>query len=57
MINGKLREELGDYLDKLVITNENIGEVRRSLFFPWECEWNGLVRDETAVREVHEDVL
>lgn len=55
--NGKLREDLGAYLDTLHITNENIGEIRRALFFPWECEWNGIVRDETAAREVHEDIL
>ena len=29
----------------------NIGDIRRSLFVPWESQWNGWVRDETASRE------
>ena len=46
-----LRQELCDHLDSLNITSENIGEVRRSLFLPFQTSWNGLVRDETAKRE------
>ena len=43
--------ELREYLDKIAITPNNIGEVRRLCFVPWDSEWNGLVRDETAKRE------
>ena len=46
-----LLRELRAYLDALIITGENIGDIRRSLFMPWDSEWNGRVRDETAVRE------
>ena len=43
--------ELRAYLDTLTITGDNIGDIRRSLFVPWESAWNGWVRDETAARE------
>ena len=43
--------ELRAYLNSLIITSDNIGDIRRSLFMPWKCEWNALVRDETAKRE------
>jgi hypothetical protein len=43
--------ELRAYLDSLTITSDNIGNIRRSLFVPWESPWNGIVRDETAARE------
>jgi NTP pyrophosphatase (non-canonical NTP hydrolase) len=43
--------ELRAYLDTLIITSDNIGDIRRSLFFPWDSRWNGWVRDETAARE------
>lgn len=46
-----LPHELRTYLDTLTITGENIGEIRRSLFLPWDSAWNGLVREETAARE------
>lgn len=46
-----LRGELRVYLDTLSITGDNIGDIRRSLFVPWESSWNGWVRDETAARE------
>jgi hypothetical protein len=46
-----LRHELGIYLDTLVITGDNIGEIRRSLFMPWDSAWNGIVREVTAQRE------
>jgi hypothetical protein len=46
-----LRGELGTYLDGLVITPDNIGDIRRGLFMPWESAWNAYVRDETAKRE------
>jgi hypothetical protein len=47
-----LRHELCAYLDSLTITGENIGDIRRSCFVPWDSAWNGIVRDETAEREV-----
>ena len=43
--------ELRVYLNTLTITSENIGDIRRSLFFPWDSAWNEMVRDETAARE------
>jgi hypothetical protein len=46
-----LREELGTYLDGLVITGDTIGDIRRRLFMPWDSAWNAYVRDETAKRE------
>jgi len=46
-----LQAELRRYLDTLVINGDNIGGIRRSLFMPWDSEWNGIVRDETAIRE------
>lgn len=45
------RRELRNYLDTLKIDGDNIGEIRRSLFVPWDSSWNGIVRDETALRE------
>lgn len=47
----KLKSELIAYLDTIPVTSENIGEIRRSCFMPFDCEWNGIVRDETAARE------
>jgi hypothetical protein len=46
-----LRLELRAYLDTLTITGDTIGDIRRRCFVPWESEWNGIVRDETAKRE------
>lgn len=46
-----LLNELRDYLDTLNITRANIGDIRRQCFMPWEGDWNGCVRDETAARE------
>lgn len=46
-----LRNELRAYLDGLTITGDNIGEIRRSLFMPWDSPWNDVVREETANRE------
>jgi hypothetical protein len=46
-----LQHELRVYLDTLTITSDNIGDIRRSLFVPWDSAWNGIVRDETAARE------
>lgn len=43
--------ELRKHLDGLTITSDNIGDIRRRLFFPFDSMWNGWVRDETAVRE------
>lgn len=46
-----MKEELINWLNKQTITSDNIGEIRRSCFVPWDSEWNGIVRDETAIRE------
>lgn len=40
-----------NWMDRQIITGENIGGIRNSLFMPFDCEWNGWVRDETAKRE------
>jgi hypothetical protein len=48
----ELVKELQRYLDSMVITDRNIGDVRRSCFVPWNIKWNGIVRDETAKREI-----
>lgn len=49
------RDKLIRYLDNLdrPITGENIGQIRRDLMMPFDCEWNAWVRDETAAREKH----
>lgn len=47
-----LQHELRLYLDALAIDGDNIGEIRRRLFVPWDSAWNGIVRDETAMREI-----
>ena len=39
------------YLDTKRITPDTIGDIRRTLFMPWESQWNALVREETAARE------
>jgi hypothetical protein len=49
--DAEMQKELRVYLDNMKITSENIGEIRRSLFLPWESQWNGWVREETAKRE------
>jgi uncharacterized protein len=46
-----LKSELRIYLDGQKINSENIGEIRRACFVPWDSEWNAFVRDETAARE------
>lgn len=47
----ELRKQMTAYLDALQITSENIGDIRRSMFMPFDSEWNGIVREETAARE------
>lgn len=49
--DAELRRELRAHLDSLVITSDNIGDIRRGMFMPWDSSWNGWVRDETAARE------
>jgi hypothetical protein len=44
-------EALTKHLDTLIITSDNIGVVRSRLMMPFDCEWNGAVRDMTAARE------
>ena len=46
-----LRRELCLWLDQQVITGDNIGDIRRQCFVPWDSAWNGIVREETAARE------
>ena len=46
-----LRTELWKWLSEQVITSENIGNIRRQCFVPWNSAWNALVRDETAASE------
>ena len=43
--------ELTRYLDSIDIHSDNIGDIRRACFVPWDSPWNSLVRDETAARE------
>ena len=49
--DATLRRELQTHLDTIHIDGSNIGEIRHSLFLPWDSSWNGWVRDETASRE------
>jgi hypothetical protein len=51
MNNTTLVKELRIWLDSQLITSDNIGDIRCSLFLPWDSEWNSIVRDETATRE------
>ena len=51
LILTKMTHELRAYLDTFIITGDNIGDIRRDCFVPWDSEWNGIVRDETAQRE------
>lgn len=44
-------DELRTYLKTKRITSDNIGEIRRDLFVPWESQWNAAVREETAALE------
>src|SRR6185503_20843024 len=48
---NELIEELKRWLDTQSITSGNIGNIRRQCFVPWDSKWNGIVRDETAIRE------
>ena len=50
--DADLLRELRVYLDTQVITGDTIGDLRRSLFMPWDSMWNGWVREETAKREL-----
>jgi len=47
-----MKRQLREYLDRTgAITSDNIGHVRRSLFMPFECDWNKWVRELTGARE------
>ncbi len=48
---AKVKQAVFLYLNTLVITSDNIGDIRRSLFMPFDCKWNGWVRDMTAELE------
>jgi hypothetical protein len=50
-----MHREMCAYLDTLTITGLNIGEIRRSLFVPWDSLWNDWVREDTAARETSFD--
>lgn len=48
-----LKIELENWLKTIpIIDGENIGGIRRACFVPWDSEWNGIVRELTAQREV-----
>lgn len=51
-----LKRELRNWLKTQTVTSANIGEIRAQCFVPWVSEWNGIVRDETALRENQPDV-
>jgi hypothetical protein len=46
-----LTQELADWLDTQTIDGDNIGDIRRDCFVPWDSKWNEIVRNETAARE------
>lgn len=50
------RLELQAFLDMLVITSDNIGDIRRQLFTSCDSSWNSWVRDDTAIRELSTEV-
>lgn len=50
--DADVRREMRAYLDTLTIHGDNIGDIRRSLFMPFDSQWNGWVRDDTAEREL-----
>jgi len=50
-IDFYLETELKNYLSSIKVTSDNIGDIRRSLFVPWNSKWNGLVRDVSAELE------
>lgn len=47
-----MKKQLAAHIAMLTVTRENIGKIRRSLFMPFDCEWNGWVRGLTAEREI-----
>jgi len=47
-----LLSEFRNWLDSQTITSENIGDIRRQCFVPWDSKWNGVVREWTAEREI-----
>lgn len=51
MNDQELYQELVEWLNTQNITTDNIGEIRRQCFMPWDSAWNMIVRDETAARE------
>lgn len=46
-----MKRQLREHIATLTITSGNIGGIRAGLLMPFECEWNGWVRDLTAERE------
>lgn len=53
---GNLANELRKWLDEQDITPDTIGNIRRRCSMPWDGAWNALVRDETAARELPNDI-
>ena len=50
-----LKEELIKYLDSIQIDCDNIGDIRRECFVPWDSKWNRIVRDLTVERELNKE--
>jgi hypothetical protein len=48
---AKVKTAVFRYINTLVITSDNVGDIRRSLFMPYDCKWNGWIRDMTAELE------
>lgn len=46
-----LHGEFLTWLNQHEITAENIGDIRRCCFVPWNSSWNSIVREETARRQ------
>jgi hypothetical protein len=46
-----IKKLLGYCLDRTAVTSDNIGNIRYDLFLPFDCAWNGNVREMTAERE------
>ena len=49
---NEMIDQLCQWLNSQTINGDTIGNIRRQCFMPFDCAWNGIVRDETAKREV-----
>ena len=52
MLKSILHLELISWLDQQRIDTDNISRIRRSCEVPWDSQWNAIVRNETAAREL-----